>query len=117
VNDFRVRIDPTKSGETDTFMRFNFSNGMSAGLHIRRAVAECVSVPEKHVRAPDLTFAMAADTWAKLYLSHVTPEDVITSGDLKVSGDAAEVARMLNLFDRPAPEKVVVIPPLALEHR
>ena len=45
VDYFRVRIDPSKSGETDKFVRFNFSDGASAGLHIRRAVVEFVPAP------------------------------------------------------------------------
>jgi len=32
VDYFRVRIDPLKSGETDSFIRFDFSNGTSSGL-------------------------------------------------------------------------------------
>ena len=116
MNYFRVRIDPAKSGETDKFLGFDFSNGKSAGLHIRRAIAEFVAAPEKHGRTPDLTLTMSPETWAKLYLSQVTPEDLIRSGDLKVTGDAAAAARVLNLFDRYSPEKAVVIPPVALEH-
>ena len=53
VDYFRVRIDPLKSGETDSFIQFDFSDGTSGGLHIRRAVAEFVAEPDKHVRKPD----------------------------------------------------------------
>lgn len=34
--------------------------------------------------------AMSGDTWAQLYLSQVTPDEVINSGDLKVTSDAVE---------------------------
>ncbi len=117
VDYFRVRIDPAKSGETDKFIRFDFADGTTAGLHIRRAVAEFVADPSKYHRKPDVTIAMSGDTWAKLYVSQVTPEDLIKSGDLKVTGDSAEAARLVNLFDRFSPEKAVVIPPGALQHR
>ena len=33
---------------------------------------------------------MSGDTWAQLYLSQVTPDEVINSGDLKVTSDAVE---------------------------
>jgi len=33
VDYFRVRIDPLKSDETDSFIRFDFTDGISAGLH------------------------------------------------------------------------------------
>jgi len=79
VDYFRVRIDPTKSGDTDSFLQFNFSDGTSAGLHIRRAVAEFIAEPDKHSRKPDVTVAMSVETWAKLYLSQVTPEDMVKS--------------------------------------
>ncbi len=116
VDYFRVRIDPLKSDETDSFVRFDFTDGTSAGLHIRRAIAEFVAEPDKYLRKADLTLAMSGETWAKLYLSQATPEDLINSGDLKVTGDSAEAARLINLFDRYSPEKAVVIPPAALDH-
>ena len=116
VDYFRVRIDPVKSGETDRFMRFDFADGTSAGLHIRRAIAEFVSEPDHYQRKPDVTLAMTGETWVKLYLSQAMPEDLIAKGAITVKGDAAEAARVLNLFDRYRPEKAVVIPPAFLEH-
>ena len=116
VDYFRVRIDPQKSGETNSFVRFDFGDGKSAGLHVRRAVAEFVSEPDNYYRKPDITLAMSGETWAKLYLSRATPEEMIKSGDIKVIGDAAEAARVINLFDRYVPEKAVVIPAAAMNH-
>ncbi len=116
VDYFRVRIDPSKSDETDSFVRFDFADGTSAGLHIRRAIAEFVAVPDTYLRKPDVIVSMSGETWARLYLSQATPEDLIKSGDLKVTGDSAEASRLINLFDRYSPEKAVVIPPAALDH-
>jgi alkyl sulfatase BDS1-like metallo-beta-lactamase superfamily hydrolase len=114
VDYFRVRIDPAESDETDSFIQFDFADGTSAGLHVRRAVAEFVADPDDHIRKPDLTLAMSGESWAKLYLSQSTPEEMIESGDIKVTGDAAEAARVINLFDRYSPQKAVVIPPTTL---
>ena len=80
-------------------------------------MAEFVAKPEEYHRKPDITLRMSGEAWVKLYLSQVTPEDLIKSGDLKTTGDAAETARLLNLFDRYSPEKAVVIPPAAWDHR
>ena len=110
VDYFRVRIDPLKSGETNSFRQFNFSDGTSSGLHIRRAVAEFVEEPDKHIRKPDIKVAMSGENWAKLYLSQTTPEKMIKNGDLTVIGDSKEAARLINLFDRYSPQKAVVIP-------
>jgi len=116
VDYFRVRIDPEKSGDTDTVMRIDFTDGSSAGLHIRRAVAEFVASPDDHYRAPDITLAMSGDTWAKIYVSQETPEALIANGEIVVTGDAGEAARLIGLFDRYVPEKAVVVPPAALFH-
>ena len=69
VDYFRVRIDPKKSGETDKVLRFDFAKGTSVGLHVRRAIAEFVPSPDKYHRKPDVTLAMAEETWVKLYVS------------------------------------------------
>jgi alkyl sulfatase BDS1-like metallo-beta-lactamase superfamily hydrolase len=116
VDYFRVRIDPLKSDETDSFVRFDFADGTSAGLHIRRAIAEFVALADAYYRKPDVIVSMSGETWARLYLSQATPEDLIKSGDLNVTGDSAEAARLINLFDRYSPEKAVIIPPAALDH-
>ena len=116
VDYFRVRIDPDKSGTTNKLIRFEFSDGSKAGLHVRRAVAEFVPDPDKYQHKTDVTVKMSGETWGKLYLSTATPEDLIKNGDITVTGDPAEAARLINFFDRYRPEKAVVIPPALLEH-
>jgi ubiquinone biosynthesis protein UbiJ len=41
---------------------------------------------------------------------------MIKSGDIKVTGDANEAARLIDLFDRFEPEQAVVIPPAFKSH-
>ncbi len=41
------------------------------------------------------------------------PEDLIESGEIEVTGEAAEAARLIDLFDRYVPQKAVVVPPAA----
>jgi alkyl sulfatase BDS1-like metallo-beta-lactamase superfamily hydrolase len=115
VDYFRVRIDPAKSGETDTVLQFDFGDGNSAGLHVRRAVAEFIENPDAYVRQPDIVLKLSADTWAKLYLSEATLDDLMESGDLEVvTGDAAVAARVLDTFDRYDARRAVVVPPTTL---
>jgi alkyl sulfatase BDS1-like metallo-beta-lactamase superfamily hydrolase len=115
VDYFRVRIDPAKSGETDTVLQFDFGDGNSAGLHVRRAVAEFIENPDAYVRQPDIVLKLSADTWAKLYLSEATLDDLMESGDLEVAtGDAAVAARVLDTFDRYDARRAVVVPPTTL---
>jgi Alkyl sulfatase C-terminal len=94
-------------------LRFDFADGSGAGLHIRRAVAEFVASPDDHYREPDISLAMSGETWAKFYVSQATPGELIDSGEIKVTGDAAEAARLIAVFDRYVPEKAVVVPPFA----
>jgi len=43
-------------------------------------------------------------------LSQTIPEELIKNGDLKVTGNEKEAARLINLFDRYSPQDDVVIP-------
>ena len=79
-------------------------------------VAEFVLVPDLVQTKPDVRPATGRQTWARIHLSRELPEDLIRRGDIEVQGDAAEGARVINLFDRYRPEKAVVIPPAILEH-
>ncbi|MEE4187272.1 MAG: alkyl sulfatase dimerization domain-containing protein [Roseobacter sp.] len=116
VDYFRVRINPELSGDTDAFVRFDFEDGSSAGLHMRRAVAEFVAEPDGHYRDPDMVLAMSGETWAKIYVSAETPGDLVTRGEIEVTGDAAEAARLIDMFDRYVPERAVVVPAAAVFH-
>jgi alkyl sulfatase BDS1-like metallo-beta-lactamase superfamily hydrolase len=103
VEYFRIRIDPTKSDEVSSFVRFDFPNSGSVGLDVRRAVVEFVPDPDEYARTPDIVLRMTGDTWANLYLGRVAPESLIEAGAIEVTGDAFEAARILNLFDRLEP--------------
>jgi alkyl sulfatase BDS1-like metallo-beta-lactamase superfamily hydrolase len=103
VEYFRVRIDPAKSAEVSSFVRFDFADSGSVGLDVRRAVAEFVPDPDEYTTPPDIILRMSGDTWADLYLSRIAPEALIETGAIEVTGDATEAARILNLFDRLEP--------------
>lgn len=111
VDYFRVRIDPARSGETDQVLRFDFPDDSSAGLHVRRAVAEFIENPDAYPREPDIVLKLSPEAWAKVYLSADPIDDLIERGEIEVTmGDAAEAARVLNLFDRYDRSRAVVIP-------
>jgi alkyl sulfatase BDS1-like metallo-beta-lactamase superfamily hydrolase len=111
VDYFRVRIDPVKSGEANRVLRFDFTDGTSAGLHVRRAVAEFIEDPATYPRDPDIVLKLSPEAWARVYLSAGPIEDLIEGGEIVVAeGDTAEAARILGVFDRYDPSKAVVIP-------
>ena len=72
--------------------------------------------PDDYSKKPDITLKMSGETWVKVYLSQTTPEQLISDGEIVVDGDAAEAARLLDLFDRYSPAKAVVVRPTFLEH-
>ena len=115
VDYFRVRIDPVKSGDTDRVLRFDFADGKSAGLHVRRAVAEYIGDPDAHPRKPDIVMKRSGAAWAKVYLSAAPVEALIKSGEITLTaGDAAVAARVLDSFDRYEPARAVVVPSASL---
>jgi len=115
VDYFRVRIDPVRSGETNRVLRFDFADGTTAGLHVRRAVAEFIEDPDAYPRDADIVLKLSPEAWAKVYLSAAPVDDLIAGGEITVaSGDPIEAAEVLNVFDRHDPERAVVVPPGSL---
>jgi hypothetical protein len=109
---FRVRIDPAQSGDTDSVPRFGIPNGASAGLHVRRAVAEFIEDPAACPRDADIVLKLSPEAWAKAYLSAEPVDELVEAGDISVTGDdAAEAVRVLDQIDRYDPERAVVVPP------
>ena len=111
VDYFRIRINPVKSGETNELLQFDFDDGTSVGLHVRRAVAEFIENLESYPSEADHVLKLSGEAWAKVYLSAGPIQDLMDNGEIKViKGDAKEVVRVLELFDRYDPESAVIIP-------
>ena len=113
VDYFRVRIDPTKSQETDKLVEFKFAgHDKSVGLHVRRAIAEYVEKPEAYYKPADIVIAMSGATWAKLYLNANSMGDLVKTGDVNIErGAVEEVSQLLAMFDEYHPEKAVLVRP------
>ena len=69
----------------------------------------------KQIECADYQSLRTEATPAKLVdyfrVSQSTPGDLIKSGEVKVTGDTAEAARLLDLFDRYKLEHALVVPP------
>jgi len=110
LNYFRVRIDPNKSDTTNAYILFEFDGGKTVGLHVRRAVVEYIDNIDEYPKKADMIVKMSAETWATIYLSQTTPEEIAENREIKVEGDMEEFARIISLFDRYSSKKAVVIP-------
>jgi alkyl sulfatase BDS1-like metallo-beta-lactamase superfamily hydrolase len=110
VNFLRTRLDPAKSAETNVVIQFNFDDDKTSALHVRRAVAEFIEVPADYSKKADFNVTMSNETWAKLYRNEAAIADLVSSGEVKVSGDADEFIKVYNVFDVYTPENNVTIP-------
>jgi alkyl sulfatase BDS1-like metallo-beta-lactamase superfamily hydrolase len=101
VNRYRIRIDPVKAEQTDTMIRFEFSDAQNkpVALHVRRGVVEYVENPDQYYRQADFTLVLTRAVWAKLYLNQATVGQLAGTGELKITGDPAACDRVLALFD------------------
>lgn len=90
---------------------FNFSNGTTAGLHVRRGIAEFVADPTSHYKPADIAISIDTNTWAALYLNATTVEEAAKSGGLKITkGSLDDLKVVMDLFDKFNPYKNFTIP-------
>lgn len=114
VDQFRVRIDPEKSGDTDRVIRFEFIDGNRpvVGLHVRRAVVEYLDDPLGYRRDADFVLSLSGEAWAKLYLGQADLPALVAEGAIAVThGDAGELAALFAMFDRHDPAQALLVPP------
>jgi alkyl sulfatase BDS1-like metallo-beta-lactamase superfamily hydrolase len=112
VNYHRVRIDPKKAEAVDKVIAFDFGEKGTAGLHIRRGIAEFLSDPATHYHHPDVVVSMSGESWAELYLNRSDLASLIDAGKAKMTkGDLKSAAALLDLFDVFEPARNVTIPP------
>lgn len=111
VNLYRIRIDPRKSENTEKMVVFNFTNGTTAGLHVRKGIAEFVADPAKHYRPADIAATVDAKTWAAMYLNAVTLDEAAKSGGVKMAkGSLEDLKAVMDLFDKFDPAKNYTVP-------
>ncbi len=92
---------------------FNFSNGTTAGLHVRRGIAEFVSDPTDHYKQADIAFNIDVKTWAALYLNSTTVDEAAKSGGVKMTkGSLEDLKTVMDLFDKFDPSSNYTIPVL-----
>jgi len=111
VDMFRVRIDPKKAENTEKMLVFNFSDGTTAGLHVRRGIAEFVSDPAKHYKSSDITATVDVKSWAALYVNATTLDEASRSGGVTLTrGSLDDLKAVIDLFDKFDPAKNFTIP-------
>jgi len=112
VKYFRTRLDFKANGDNVQMVQFNFDDGKTVGLHVRKAVAEFIEAPADYKVEADITLDMSGDTWAKIYLTQASLEALVKTGDIKVKGDLGAAIKTFNAFDKILPHTNLVIPPM-----
>ncbi len=96
VRVLRVTLDPAKAEGINEHIRWEFSDGTTVGLHVRRSVA----VPTDGEGA-ELVIRLDHATWAEILGTKLQFSDAILSGDVELVGDAGRLAKVLAAFDHP----------------
>lgn len=96
VHAMRVLLDPAAAAGVDDELRWRFSDGVSAGLHVRNHVA----VPTAG-EAAELELALDIDTWATICSGRTTVDSAIDKGQITVTGSRARIDRIVTCFDHP----------------
>lgn len=97
VRALRVLVDPTKAEGINDHLRWEFTDGTTVGLHVRRGVA----VPTDGSGA-ELSLALDLATWAKIAANKLTIGDAVAAGAVTITGDPTRVNALLASFDHRA---------------
>ncbi|GAA2093625.1 alkyl sulfatase dimerization domain-containing protein [Brevibacterium salitolerans] len=100
IDHLRVRLDPSRSGETERFLVLDLTDrDTRAGLHLRKSVCEFVADVNRHPYAPDAVVSLDARTWAELVTGELGWADALAGGRAAVRGEEAEVIEFFGFFD------------------
>jgi alkyl sulfatase BDS1-like metallo-beta-lactamase superfamily hydrolase len=92
-----VRLDPVKSADAHTTLAFKITDtGETYALEVRRGVAQ---VHEGLPAKVDATLSISLATMQKLIARQITMIAALQSGEVKVEGSAALLARFYGFFD------------------
>lgn len=94
VHVMRVLVDPDRAHGIDVRIGWRFSDGSSAGLHLRNSIA----CPTDGTRT-DGTIACSRETWADVLTDRLALSDAIDQGSIVVDGDRDAVIEALHVFD------------------
>ena len=96
VRALRVLLDPARAEGVDDHLRWEFDDGTSVGLHVRRQVA----VPTDGAGA-ELALHLDRPTWAGILSGRQSLGEAMAAGTVTLTGDEGRIRRILASFDHP----------------
>ncbi len=97
VHTLRVLLDPLLAEGIDEHIGFEFADGTTTGLHVRRSVA----VPTDGTGA-ELTVALDLETWATILSNKTTFDEAVAAGSVALTGDPKRIRATIGCFDHNA---------------
>ena len=94
VHVMRVMLDPIEADGLDTTIAWHFEGAGTAGLHVRHSIACAYDGANA-----DATLHCTSAAWADIVAGNATLTDAITTGAVRIEGDAAAATRALRCFD------------------
>lgn len=96
VDNYRIRLNHEKAGDTKARIGFAFTNGEQMSLDIRNGV----SYSNASIESADVVISMAPAEFAKLYNNMSSLNVMLETGEASItSGDANKAANLLDMYD------------------
>ena len=96
VDNFRIRINHSKAGDTAAKVGFQFDNGEEVALEIRNGV----SYSRDTIESSDVVVKMNPAAFAQIYNNLATIDQLVAAGEASIaSGDVATASELLGLYD------------------
>ena len=96
IDNYRIRINHEKAGNTSAKIGFEFTNGEKMALDIRNGVA----YSNKSIKGADVVINMEPVQFTKLYNNLSTISLMSEAGEAKIThGNSDEAAKLMDMFD------------------
>jgi alkyl sulfatase BDS1-like metallo-beta-lactamase superfamily hydrolase len=99
LNQYKVRIDPEKAGNTNYFLAFAVGNAKKVGLHCRFGVVEFIDDADKYNQAPNATITLTQSSLVDLFMNKKPVGQILSEQGNSVKGNRQEVEKFLSYFD------------------
>lgn len=97
VRTLRVLVDPKRAEGVNDHLCWEFADGTTIGLHVRRGVA----VPTDGHGA-DLAISLDLETWSQIAGNKLTIGEAMAAGSIRLRGEPERIKAVLGSFDHRA---------------
>jgi len=99
LSQYKIRIDPEKTGNTNYLLAFAIDNNKKVGLHCRYGVVEFINDLENYKQAPIATLTLTQSSLVDLFMNRKPVGQILSEQGNSVNGNRQEVEKFLSYFD------------------